>query len=274
MPRARRLARAQPTAGDRPVRAATRTTSRRSSACLARGLRRVFQVAPGRVRQRLLERMPREQTAAAVYGGMPSVAHAEALLRGTSSSGSSLDEPLDALVIGVPPTTPFDAARAAEPGQCRLPRARPRPAALAKHAADRAGRHGDPRPPPATTLSATEQAPYRALFFEPHTARDPEAGARTPRSAASARRTRSTPTAPGARAIRCSRSSNGTRATSVAAGLGAVLIAGCRDAQAARQLGFVPVHGLGAALEMARGARRQPRSATCSARRTSRSSSG
>src|SRR6185436_14149801 len=35
--------------------------------------------------------------------------------------------------------------------------------------------------------------------------------------------------------------------------LGAVLIAGCRDAQAARQLGFVPVHGLGAALEMARG---------------------
>jgi hypothetical protein len=32
-----------------------------------------------------------------------------------------------------------------------------------------------------------------------------------------------------------------------------VLIAGCRDAHAARQLGFVPVHGLGAALEMARG---------------------
>jgi len=32
-----------------------------------------------------------------------------------------------------------------------------------------------------------------------------------------------------------------------------VLIAGCRDAFAARQLGFVPVHGLGAALEMARG---------------------
>jgi hypothetical protein len=35
--------------------------------------------------------------------------------------------------------------------------------------------------------------------------------------------------------------------------LGAVLIAGCRDAQSARQLGFVPVHGLGPALEMARG---------------------
>jgi hypothetical protein len=35
--------------------------------------------------------------------------------------------------------------------------------------------------------------------------------------------------------------------------LGAVLVAGCRDAQSARQLGFVPVHALGAALEMARG---------------------
>ena len=31
-----------------------------------------------------------------------------------------------------------------------------------------------------------------------------------------------------------------------------MLIAGCRDAQAARQLGFVPVHGAGAALGMAR----------------------
>ncbi len=30
-------------------------------------------------------------------------------------------------------------------------------------------------------------------------------------------------------------------------------IAGCSDSLAARQLGFVPVHGLGAALEMARG---------------------
>jgi hypothetical protein len=35
--------------------------------------------------------------------------------------------------------------------------------------------------------------------------------------------------------------------------LGAVLVAGCRDAMAARRLGFVPTHGIGAALEMARG---------------------
>ena len=35
--------------------------------------------------------------------------------------------------------------------------------------------------------------------------------------------------------------------------LGHVLVAGCRDAPAARSLGFVPTHGLGAALTMARG---------------------
>jgi hypothetical protein len=34
--------------------------------------------------------------------------------------------------------------------------------------------------------------------------------------------------------------------------VGAVLIAGCRDAQTARQLGFVPVQGLGTAIGMAR----------------------
>ena len=35
--------------------------------------------------------------------------------------------------------------------------------------------------------------------------------------------------------------------------LGNVLIAGAADGTSARQLGFVPVHGVGAALEMARG---------------------
>ena len=35
--------------------------------------------------------------------------------------------------------------------------------------------------------------------------------------------------------------------------LGAVLVAGCRDHQAARTLGFVPTHGIPSALEMAHG---------------------
>jgi hypothetical protein len=42
--------------------------------------------------------------------------------------------------------------------------------------------------------------------------------------------------------------------------LGAVLIAGCRDAMAARRLGFVPTRGVSAALDMAHGrVGRQPR---------------
>jgi hypothetical protein len=40
--------------------------------------------------------------------------------------------------------------------------------------------------------------------------------------------------------------------------LGAVLVAGCRDAAAARQLGFVPTHGVSAALAMARGRTDRP----------------
>ena len=43
-------------------------------------------------------------------------------------------------------------------------------------------------------------------------------------------------------------------AQAIAALIGSVLIAGCRDAASARQLGFIPVHGVGAALAMARGA--------------------
>jgi hypothetical protein len=35
--------------------------------------------------------------------------------------------------------------------------------------------------------------------------------------------------------------------------LGRVIVAGCRDAVAARTLGFVPSHGIGSALEMAHG---------------------
>ena len=35
--------------------------------------------------------------------------------------------------------------------------------------------------------------------------------------------------------------------------LGQVVVAGCRDALAARTLGFVPSHGIGSALEMAHG---------------------
>jgi hypothetical protein len=215
-------------------------------------VRRVFQVAPARIRQRMLDRLPREQTAAAVYGGPPSEAHTEALLRGTVFKGVELDAPLDAIVIGIPPTTPF------------LPRERPNPvsaAYLGLGLALRLWRNAPPLVAGGTAILVhpfprrfprPTQTPYRALFYDARTAGDIEAMREAERAAVG-----------DARAVaeyRAGRASHPLQpflewsaCDATAHRLGAVLVAGCRDAQSARQLGFVPVHALGAAVEMARG---------------------
>ncbi len=219
--------------------------------------RRTLQLAPGAVRQRLLARIPREQTAVAVYAGTPSVAHAEALLRATMFRGMELAEPLDAIVIGIPSTTPF------------MPRERPNPVSVAYLGLGLALRLWRDAPPlrrGGTVIllhpflrrfPRPTQTPYRALFAEPHTARDVDSLHAAERAAAvdpqgiAAYRTGQAchPLLPFAEWSACDVALER---------LGAVLVAGCRDGQAARQLGFVPVHGLGAAVEMARsrGARR------------------
>ena len=46
--------------------------------------------------------MGRRMAATGAFAGRPSVAHAEALLRGVARRGTRLDEPVDALVVGVP----------------------------------------------------------------------------------------------------------------------------------------------------------------------------
>jgi hypothetical protein len=96
------------------------------------------------------------------------------------------------------------------------------------------------------------QAPYRALFYDARTAGDIEAMREAERAAVADTRA--------VAEYRAGRASHPLQpflewsaCDATAHRLGAVLIAGCRDAQAARQLGFVPVHALGAALEMARG---------------------
>lgn len=208
-------------------------------------VRRLFQLAPAPVRQRVLERLPRELTAAAVYGGTPSVAHTEALLRGTVFKGCELDAPLDAVVIGVPPTTPW------------MPRERPNPVTAAYLGLGLALRlwrnaplvadggtailvHPLPRRFPRPT-----QTPYRMAMFQAE-----EDAAQDERALSDYRAGHAChPLQPFVER---------SASDAVARRLGAVLVAGCRDAQAARQLGLVPVHGLGAALEMAhgRGARR------------------
>jgi len=219
---------------------------------LASRLRRVFQRAPGAVRLRGLESLPRTISTAAVFGGTPSVAHAEALLRGTLFKGTELREPVDAIVIGVPPTTPF------------LPRERPNPVSAAYLALGLALRLWRNAPPVVAdgTVVLTHplprrfprptQTPYRGLFADPRSAADPDAVADAERAAAVDERLIAD--------YRAGRSSHPLqpfaewRACSAAASrAGAVLIAGCRDAQTARHLGFIGVQGLGTALAMARG---------------------
>jgi hypothetical protein len=214
--------------------------------------RRAFQLAPGRVRQRILDRLPRELTAAAAYGGTPSVAHAEALLRGTVFRGAELADPVDALVIGIPSTTPF------------MPRERPNPisaAYLGLGLALRMWRNLPPITAGGTAIlvhpflrrfARPTQVPYRVLFYDQRSARDIGAMRAAERAAVEDshaiddyRAGRAChPLQPFVEWSACDATTHR---------LGAVLIAGCRDATAARQLGFVPTHSLGAALDIARG---------------------
>jgi hypothetical protein len=213
-------------------------------------LRRVLATLPGALRTHLIERVPRELTAAAVFGGPPSIAHSEALLRAIEFKGTRLAEPLDAIVIGIPPTTAF------------LPREQPNPAAAAYMGlglALRLWRNAFPVRPGGTAIllhdlqrrfPAPTQTPYRALFGDPRTARDPGALRDAEQAAIADERA--------LREYRAGRSVHPlepfvawSACDATASRLSSVLIAGCRDAHSARQLGFVPVHGIGAALGMA-----------------------
>jgi hypothetical protein len=216
-------------------------------------LRRGLSLLPARVRAHVIERVPRELTAAAVFGGTPSVAHTEALLRAIAFKGEELAAPLDAIVIGIPATTPF------------FPREEPNPVSAAYLGLGltlRLWRNGFPLAPGGTAILLHQfqrhfprptQSPYRRLFFDPRTARDLDAMRDAERTAVE-----------DARAIDEYRAGRAVHplepfvewsaCDATANRLGMVLIAGCRDAQAARQLGFVPVHNVGAAIGMARGA--------------------
>jgi hypothetical protein len=163
---------------------------------------------------------------------------------------------LDAICIGIPRATPY------------LPRERPNPllaASIGIGFALRLWRDSFPLAPGGTAIllhrflrhfTHPTQQPYRAFF---HAARSggefegaAEAAARDERALEAYRSGRAChPRAPFADWSGCRPALDR---------LGAVVVAGCRDAVAARHLGFVPAHGLGAALEMATGrAGRPPR---------------
>lgn len=219
-------------------------------------VRVLFNTLPGMIRSRLLASIPRDLTATAVFGGPPSVAHVEALLRGVAARSATLDEPLDIAVIGIPATTPY------------LPRERPNPVLAAYLALGLALRMWRDRFPLADGGTAIllhpfdrrfphpSQTPYRTFFNALRTlgtraAREPESWAAAERAAAADDRA--------LRAYREGRSchpllpfADWAACLPAVDRLGDVLVAGCRDALAARQFGFVPTRNLGAALAMAR----------------------
>jgi hypothetical protein len=222
-------------------------------------LRPVFGALPGGLRAMVLRSLPLERTAAAAFAGPPSVAHAEALLRGVELRGVEIDGHLDAICIGIPRTTPH------------LPRERPNPvlvAVLGLGIALRLWRDSFPVRQGGTAILLSRlqrrfahptQQPYRALLAAARAGPDPAALVRAEEAAVADQRAIGSyragrtvhPMLPFADWSACA---------PVLSQLGHVLVAGCRDATAARSLGFVPTHGLGPALTMVRGwAERAPR---------------
>jgi len=224
---------------------------------LERIARSPFRIAsralPGFARGRALKSIRRELSATAAFAGRPSVAHAEALLRAVEAGSATIEGPLDAICIGIPRTTPH------------LPRERPNPllaAYLGLGLALRLWRNRFPVADGGTAIllhrfnrrfAHPTQQPYRAFFQALRTSsREPAELAQAERAFAADERAIA--------AYRAGRACHPLLPFADWAGcapalgrLGAVIVAGCRDAVAARQLGFVPAHGIGAALEMAHG---------------------
>ena len=111
----RHVARPHAAAADRDAARLSVRGRSRSSGSSARRCGTSSARCPGSVRRRTLQTIPASRGISAAFSGPPSVAHAEALLRGTEERARSLGEPLDALCLGIPGTTPY------------LPRERPNP---------------------------------------------------------------------------------------------------------------------------------------------------
>jgi hypothetical protein len=203
------------------------------------------------VRRGILRDQSRALATTAAFAGTPSVAHAEALVRSVELRGTRLDEPLDAVVVGVPwtgvhvprePLNPITAAAVALGHALRQWRdafpVREGGTLVLVHSLTRSFAHGS-------------QDPYRSLFDVLRLG-DEESLAGAETTSATDER--------GLRAYRAGRSCHPLLPHADWAGcqpalsrLGRVIVAGSRDAIAARALGFVPSHSIASALEMAHG---------------------
>ncbi len=214
--------------------------------------RAAVSATPGPVRRSVLRSLRAERTTAAVLAGPPSVAHAEALLRGIELKHATLPEPLDALVLAVPGSAPM------------LPRERPNPMTVT-HAALAHGlalwRDAFPVADGGVVILVHDfrrvftrptQLPYLAFFGQTPIARSDEllaaaeaAVAGDPSALENYRAGRTVhPQLPFRDWDAC---------RPALERLSSVYVAGARDAGAARQLGFIPIGSVGAALQMARG---------------------
>jgi hypothetical protein len=214
-------------------------------------LRVVLGLAPSSVRRRVWQGGPRRLHAVAALAGPASVAHVEALLRGVALRGTSLSEPLDAIVVPVAwkslhqPREALNPITAAAVGLglgLRLWRDAP----PLRRGGTIVLLHGFGR-----TFGHGPQAPYRALFAALRDDRAPgalveaeQAAARDRRAIAAYRAGRAPhPLLPYADWAGCS------PALQLA---GRVIVGACRDAGAAKALGFVPSHSAATAIQMAR----------------------
>lgn len=217
-------------------------------------LRFMYAGVPEGLRRRVvLQSLRADYSVATALAGPPSVAHAEALLRAVELRRASVAEPFDAIVLGTPSVTPY------------LPREQPNPllsAYLGLGIGLRLWRDAFPVAEGGTAIlvgrlsrhfAHPTQQPYRTFFHATSRGgRDSEVLAEAERAAAG-----------DGRAVAAYREGrtvhpllpfrdwNGCQPA--LGRLGNVLVAGAADASAVRQLGFVPVHNVAAALEMARG---------------------
>ncbi|HET6548465.1 MAG TPA: hypothetical protein VFG79_08420 [Solirubrobacter sp.] len=213
-------------------------------------VRRIANAAPAAIRRRLVRRLAYDVNAVAALAGRPSVAHAEALVRGSAMLATRIDQPLHTIVVPLPhvgtsvpraPLNPITAATLGLGHALRLWRNRPplaeRGTVVLLH--------------PLQRVMSGPQAPYRVLFGALRDGSRPrlratEAAAARDRRALAAYRSGAAPhpRLPFADWDACA---------FVLERAGCVIVGGCRDAGAARALGLVPSHSAATALAMARG---------------------
>jgi hypothetical protein len=216
--------------------------------------RLMYAALPEALRRGLvLQSLRADYSVATALAGPPSVAHAEALLRAVELRLASVEEPFDAIVLGTPSVTPY------------LPRERPNPllaAYLGLGIGLRLWRDAFPVVEGGTAIlvgrltrhfAHPTQQPYRAFFHATSRGgRDPQVLAEAERVAAADARALSEYRA--GRSVHPLLPFRDWNGCQPALGrLGNVLVAGAADASTVRQLGFVPAHNVGAALELARG---------------------